>query len=275
MSERGLPQPSGRDAGSADDRGSSLSSGASARLVGERGMSQSPGGGAGPRSERDAPDSRLLVATRNAGKLRELEPMLRAAGFEPVGLHEAGILEDAAEDGLEVAETFAGNALLKARWFHERSGLPTLADDSGLAVRALGGEPGVRSKRFSGRADLRGRELDAANNDMLLERLGGEQDRRAAFVCAAAVVWGGVELVGEGRVEGVIVEARDGGHGFGYDPHFQSDELGVTFAEAERTEKERVSHRGRAVRALLAQMREAGWRVGGGSQGQVIGGGEG
>src|SRR5690606_8030715 len=138
---------------------------------------------------------RILVATRNAGKLRELEPMLRAAGFDPVDPDAAGIPEDAAEDSIEAEETFAGNARAKARWFHERSGLPTLADDSGLTVRALGGAPGVRSKRFSGRSDLRGRELDAANNAELLARLAREADRSAAFVCAAAFVADGLELV--------------------------------------------------------------------------------
>ena len=143
--------------------------------------------------------------------------------------------------------------------FHARSGLPALADDSGLSVRALGGAPGVSSKRFSGRTDLRGRELDAANNAALLAQLGDRSDNSAAFVCAAAFVDSGVELVAEGRVEGRIVEASGGEHGFGYDPHFLSDELGVTFAEADREAKERVSHRGRAVRALLAKLEASGW----------------
>jgi XTP/dITP diphosphohydrolase len=202
---------------------------------------------------------RLLVATRNAGKLHELEPMLRAAGFDPIDPDAAGIPPDDAEEMLEVEDTFSGNALAKARWFHARSGLPALADDSGLSVRALGGAPGVRSKRFSGRTDLRGRELDAANNAALLEQLGDRSDTSAAFVCAAAFVDAGVELVAEGRVEGRIVEARGGEYGFGYDPHFLSDELGVTFAEADREAKERVSHRGRAVRALLAKVEASGW----------------
>lgn len=202
---------------------------------------------------------RLLVATRNAGKLHELEPMLRAAGFDPIGPDAAGMLPDDAEEAIEVEETFPGNALAKARWFHARSGLPTLADDSGLSVPALGGAPGVRSKRFSGRTDLRGRELDAANNATLLMQLGERSDTAAAFVCAAAFVDAGVELVAEGRVEGRIVQARGGAHGFGYDPHFLSDELGMTFAEADREAKERVSHRGRAVRALLAKLEASGW----------------
>ena len=210
-------------------------------------------------SGRTAEEHTLLVATRNAGKLRELQPMLRAAGFAPVSLLEAGLPEDESEESIEVADTFAGNALAKARWFHQRSGLATVADDSGLVVRALSGAPGVRSRRFSGRADLAGRALDAANNAALLSALEGVEDRTAAFVCAAAFVDASGELVAEGRVEGRIIETeRSGEHGFGYDPHFLSDELGVTFAEAAPGLKERVSHRGRAVRRLLAQMAESG-----------------
>src|SRR5690606_348453 len=125
-----------------------------------------------------------------------------------------------------------------------RSGLATLADDSGLVVNALGGAPGVRSRRFSGRLELEGAELDVANSALLLERLEGVADRSAAFVCAAAYVSGdgGLELVSEGRVEGRIVSADEGGgsEGFGYDPWFWSNELGVTFGDASREAKERV-----------------------------------
>ena len=195
----------------------------------------------------------VLVATRNPGKLRELRPMLAEAGWEAVDLATAGIPEDpAAEEAIEAHESFEENALAKARYFHALAGgLPVLADDSGLAVAALGGAPGVRSKRWSGRADLAGAALDAANNERLLAALGGVTDRRAAFVCAAAWVDAAGELVRVGRVEGRIVELGGGSEGFGYDPHFHSDELGRTFGVSSREEKARISHRARAVRALL------------------------
>ena len=198
---------------------------------------------------------RVLVATRNPGKLHELAPLLAEAGFEPVDLAAAGIPESAAEDAVEAFETFEENALAKARHFARLApGVPVLADDSGLAVAALGGAPGVRSKRWSGRAELRGRELDAANNARLLAELAGVADRSAAYVCAAAWVDGSRELVRRGEVRGRIVTDGRGGEGFGYDPHFWSSELGRTFGESTREEKARVSHRARAVRAVLAEV---------------------
>ena len=198
---------------------------------------------------------RLLVATRSAGKLRELVPLLAATGWEGITLDEAGIPETPEEDGLEVHETFEANALAKARWFQARAGLPTVADDSGLAVAALGGAPGVRSKRWSGRPELSGEALDAANNALLLERLAGVEDRRASYLCAAAFVDGVREVVRLGECAGRILRASaPGANGFGYDPLFVSDELGASFAAVSREEKARVSHRGRAFRALLASL---------------------
>lgn len=195
---------------------------------------------------------RLLLATRSAGKLRELRPMLEAAGFAPVDLGQAGIAESAIEDELERFSTFEENALAKARHFHGVSGLPTVADDSGLAVDALDGRPGVWSKRFSGRADLTGQALDDANSARLLEELGGAVNRRARYVCVAAYVDGETELVRRGETGGRILRvASAGSEGFGYDPWFFSEELGRSFADATREEKEAVSHRGRAFRALL------------------------
>jgi XTP/dITP diphosphohydrolase len=195
----------------------------------------------------------ILLATRSSGKLSELQPMFAEAGIATVDLGAAGVAESAEEDGLEVFDTFEENALAKARYFARRSGLATAADDSGLEVFALDGRPGVRSKRFSGRSDLHGRELDAANNAKLQLELAGHSDRRARFVCAAALVTpDGQELVRRGETSGVILSAPRGDAGFGYDPFFQSVELGGrTFAEASVAEKERVSHRGRAFRALL------------------------
>jgi XTP/dITP diphosphohydrolase len=198
-----------------------------------------------------------VLATRNAGKLRELRPLFADAGIEVIDLLEAGISESPEEDALECFDTFEANALAKARWFAERvSGRPVVADDSGLEVAALRGAPGVRSKRWSGRSDLSGAALDAANNALLVERLRGVRDRHARFVCAAAWCDGARELVARGEVTGLIVEPDEvrGAHGFGYDPLFRSDELGMTLAEATVPQKQAVSHRGRAFTALLAQL---------------------
>lgn len=209
---------------------------------------------------------RLLVATRSAGKLRELAPLLRSAGFTPVNLETAGIPEAPCEDAIEGHDTFEANALAKARHFFAISGLPTLADDSGLCVDALGGAPGVRSKRWSGAAALRGAAaltgaaLDAANNARLLAALGAPGSsgagcvRTARYVCAAAYVDEEGELVRRGETAGRIEGAPRGSGGFGYDPLFWSDDLGKTFGEATREEKEGVSHRGRAVRGVLAAL---------------------
>jgi len=192
----------------------------------------------------------LLLATRSAGKLRELRALFAGASVEVVDLATAGIPESIAEDTLEAFETFEENALAKARYFHGLSGLPTVADDSGLAVAALGGAPGVRSKRFAG-ATGAARDVDGANNRRLQDALDGVADRTAAFVCAAAYVDATTELVERGEVPGRVTAAASGTEGFGYDPYFWSDELGMTFAEASIAQKETVSHRGRAFRRLL------------------------
>lgn len=197
----------------------------------------------------------LLLATRSPGKLRELRPLFAEAGFEVVDLAEAGIPERADEDAVERFSTFEENALAKARYFHARSGQATVADDSGLEVVALGGAPGVLSRRWSGRTDLTGQALDDANNARLLETLAEERDRRARYVCAAAYVDGEREIVVRGATEGVILREARGSSGFGYDPHFFSTELARTFGEATREAKEAVSHRGRAMRRLIAQLR--------------------
>jgi XTP/dITP diphosphohydrolase len=197
-------------------------------------------------------DAVLLLATRSTGKLRELLPLCAARGISALGLEAAGVVESRVEDDLEMLDTFEGNALAKARHFHGQTGLPTAADDSGLVVPALGGLPGVKSKRWSGRPDLSGRALDDENNRLLLERLEGIEDRRAYYVCAAAYVDSTGEVVCRGEVHGRIVDIPRGVEGFGYDPFFESDELnGRTFGEASREEKETVSHRARAFGALL------------------------
>ncbi len=197
--------------------------------------------------------TRLLAATRSADKLREIRQILAPyAALQVVDLHAAGIPESPDEDDVEAFDSFEENALAKARYFAARTPLPVLADDSGLCVDALGGAPGVRSKRFSGRTDLRGAELDRANNSLLLDRLRGvpDDDRTGRYVCAAALVLpGGAERVTIGTCEGVILTEPRGSGGFGYDPLFFLPEAGSTFGELSPGDKDRLSHRGGAVRA--------------------------
>ncbi|MEP6999663.1 MAG: RdgB/HAM1 family non-canonical purine NTP pyrophosphatase [bacterium] len=201
-----------------------------------------------------------ILASRNAGKLRELRALFATHGIGAIDLREAGVEEDvSAEEAIEAFETFEENALAKARYFASRlPGRVVIADDSGLAVDALDGAPGVRSKRWSGRSELEGEALDASNNALLLSMLTAVRDRSARFVCAAAWCDGTDELVMRGEVVGRIVAAPQGEHGFGYDPHVFVDDLGRTMAEATVAEKERVSHRGRAFASLLAALRERG-----------------
>ena len=200
-----------------------------------------------------------MLATRSAGKLRELRPIFEGYGARVIDLAEAGIAETADEAAIEGYGAFEENALAKARYFFSRcGGLDVVADDSGLVVDALGGEPGVRSKRWSDRTDLEGAALDRANNEKLIRRLQGAANRRARFVCAAA--WRGTlgELVSRGAVTGRIAEHASGTHGFGYDPFFFADELGMTLADATTEAKRAVSHRGRAFDALAAGLRVRG-----------------
>lgn len=196
-----------------------------------------------------------MLATRSAGKLRELEPMLRAAGYVPRLLGDVGVAPSPAEDGIEVFDTFVANAQAKAAYFWARGGgRAVLAEDSGIVVPSLGGAPGVWSKRFSGRTDLAGEALDAANNAELLRRLAGVSDRRAYYESWA--VWqddAGV-VTEMGRCSGRILEHAVGDGGFGYDPIVWSDDLGCGFGEASPEAKAAVSHRGRAMRALLARL---------------------
>lgn len=205
----------------------------------------------------------ILIATRSEGKRRELLPLLAPLGSRLLTLDEAGVAPDPAEDAIEAHATFEENALAKARWFHERTGLPCIADDSGLAVDALGGAPGVRSKRWSGRDDLDGAALDAANNAMLLASLaaaggGRPRGRGARYVCAGAYADGRREVVRRGETLGFILDEPRGAGGFGYDPYFWSPELGATFGEATMEAKAQVSHRGRAMRALCNALRSTG-----------------
>jgi XTP/dITP diphosphohydrolase len=201
---------------------------------------------------------RLALATRNPHKVAELAALLSSGRVRPLTLTEAGLPDpDPAEEDLEPHESFAENALAKARYFAARTGLPVLADDSGLAVDALAGQPGVRSKRFSGRHDLAGDELDRANLNALLERLRGvaPPDRRGFYVCAAALaVPGAGSAVALGTLEGAIGTDPAGTGGFGYDPVFLLPGRGRTVAELSAVEKNRISHRARAFRALVPQL---------------------
>jgi XTP/dITP diphosphohydrolase len=199
-----------------------------------------------------------VLASRNAGKLRELRALFATHRISVIDLNDVGIAEDHdAEEAIEAFDTFEENALAKARHFSRLlPGRVVVADDSGLSVDALGGAPGVRSKRWSGAIGFSGRALDASNNAKLMAQLVGVEDRRARFVCAAAWTDGAREQVVRGEVVGHIGEQPQGDHGFGYDPYFFVDELGMTMAEATVPEKEVVSHRGRAFVALLGAVRE-------------------
>lgn len=205
----------------------------------------------------------LLVATRSAGKMKEIRRILGTVeGLSVVDLSEAGIGPDPAEDDLEPYPTFEENALSKARYFAERSGLPTVADDSGIEVDALDGAPGVRTKRFAedGGVDVRaltGVALDQANNRHLVSRLEGvpEEDRTARYVCVAALLRPGSDpIVVRGEAPGRIVDEARGEGGFGYDPHVFADDLGCTFAEMTPGQKDARSHRGAAFRALVVHL---------------------
>jgi XTP/dITP diphosphohydrolase len=195
----------------------------------------------------EATSGRLLLATRNPGKLVELRRML--SGFDVVGLADVPDFPEAPETGA----TFAENALAKARDAAAATGLPSVADDSGLAVDALNGMPGVLSARWSGRHGD-----DRANLELLLAQVGDVPDERrgAAFVCAAAlVVPGGPETVVHGAWTGRLTRAPRGTNGFGYDPIFVPDGETRTSAELSADEKDAASHRARALQALLPHLR--------------------
>jgi XTP/dITP diphosphohydrolase len=201
---------------------------------------------------------KLLAATRSAGKQGEIRRILSGAGMEVVFPDEVGLWESTAEDRLELGESFEANARQKAEYFARLSLLPTFADDSGLEVFALGEAPGVRSKRWagvSGSSDL----VDAANNAELVRRLAGapESRRLARYRCVLVFLRtpSAVPTICQGDCTGRILNAPRGTGGFGYDPYFFSDELGKTFGEASAEEKDLVSHRGRALRALAQSLR--------------------
>ena len=196
--------------------------------------------------------TQVLLATRNVKKLAELRRILdQLLDVDVVGLDDVPYYDELPETGA----TFAENALLKAREGAVHSGLLTVADDSGLAVDGLNGMPGVLSARWAGKG-----KDDNANLQLVLEQLADTPDERlgATFVCAAALVTpAGAENVVEGRMSGRLVREPRGTNGFGYDPIFVADGFDVTNAELPPAEKDLISHRGKALRALLPYIAEA------------------
>jgi XTP/dITP diphosphohydrolase len=202
---------------------------------------------------------RLLVATRSRHKMREIRRILAdVPGLEVLSPDDVGLEPLPEEDHLEPFLTFEENARSKARYFQKRSGLPTVADDSGIAVDVLGGAPGVHSKRFApvpfGAPDD---ERDQANNRHLLELLDGKPagQRTARYVCVVVLDDGGEPITLRGESPGVVATSPAGSGGFGYDPLFVDAELGRTFAEISAEEKNARSHRGIAFRKLAELLR--------------------
>lgn len=200
---------------------------------------------------------KLLVATRSPGKQREAGRLLAGSGLDVVFPDDAGVHFTQPEEQLELHDSFAANARAKAEYFAKQTGLPTVADDSGLEVFALGGEPGVRSRRWA-LAQGPEAEVSAANNAYLLRRLSGapEARRRARYRCVLALYRkpSGIPQYFEGICGGRILEAPSGSAGFGYDPLFWSDELEKAFGAATDQEKDSVSHRARAFAQLRAAL---------------------
>ncbi|MGF6548068.1 RdgB/HAM1 family non-canonical purine NTP pyrophosphatase [Paraburkholderia youngii] len=198
------------------------------------------------------PLKKVVLASNNAGKLREFAALLGAAGIELIPQGALNVPE--AE---EPHPTFVENALAKARHAAKLTGLPALADDSGLCVRALRGAPGVYSARFAQLAG--GEKSDAANNARLVEELRSVSDRRGYYYCVLALVRHADDpepLIAEGRWHGEILDAPRGEHGFGYDPYFYLPSLNASAAELEPAVKNASSHRAIALRQLLARLSE-------------------
>ncbi|WP_454007757.1 RdgB/HAM1 family non-canonical purine NTP pyrophosphatase [Alcaligenes sp. Marseille-Q7550] len=193
----------------------------------------------------------VVLASNNAGKLKEFSAILSAAGITMVPQGQLGVPEADEPFG-----TFVENALAKARHASRLTGLPALADDSGLCVDALGGAPGVYSARFAA-MEQGGEKSDAANNELLVRRLQGRADRRACYVALLVYVRHADDprpIIVEGVWEGEIVDQPQGEHGFGYDPHFYIPQFLQTVAQLSPEIKNRHSHRGQALQSLLARL---------------------
>jgi len=188
----------------------------------------------------------VVLATRNRGKVKEFQGLLQGVVGKVISLDDLQSPPDVIEDG----ETFHENALKKAREIAEYSGMPALADDSGLVVEALGSRPGVRSARFSGEG-----ATDKNNIEKLLTELGDEKNRSAKFVCVLALVFpDGKEIVASGECPGVILDRPRGEGGFGYDPAFYLPDRGKTMAEVDPEIKNRISHRANALKRLISEL---------------------
>jgi len=193
--------------------------------------------------------TRLVLASNNEGKLREFRELLAPLAIEVIAQAELGIAE-----ADEPHATFIENALAKARHASAHARLPALADDSGLCVRALGGAPGVQSARYAGEP-----KSDARNNAKLIAALQGVDDRRAHYACILALVRHADDpepIVADGAWHGTIVDVPRGSGGFGYDVHFEDAATGMTGAELPLAQKNELSHRGKAMRALMARLKD-------------------
>jgi XTP/dITP diphosphohydrolase len=198
--------------------------------------------------------SRLVAASSNPGKIREFREMLGPLGFDVAPQAELGVA-----DAEEPHATFVENALAKARHACRSSGMWAFADDSGICVAALRGEPGVRSARYAVGADLAADRdsQDARNNRKLIAALSGAADRRAHYYCVMVLVRRPDDpepLIAEGRWHGEVIDEARGSNGFGYDPYFFVPALGKTAAELDSAEKNAVSHRGIALRQLVSKL---------------------
>ena len=188
---------------------------------------------------------KIVLATGNKGKVKEMADVLADFGFEVIAQTDLGI-ESPEETGL----TFVENAILKARYAAEKSGLPAIADDSGLVVDALNGAPGLYSARYAG-----SHGDDEANNQKLIRELQGKTNRTAHYVCALALVYpDGSSLTSEASCDGEIQDTPIGTNGFGYDPYFYVPQFGKTMAELDIDTKESISHRGKALQQLVAKV---------------------
>ena len=194
----------------------------------------------------------LIMATNNEHKLKEVRQILDYKDILIKGLEEVGCYDDIPE----TADTLEGNALLKARYMYSHYGVDSFADDTGLEVEALDGQPGVFTARF-GQMNGYGNSHDAdANMQCLLDKLKGKENRKARFRTVIALVCEGKEYIFEGIVEGEILTEKSGQEGFGYDPIFSPEGKGISFAEMSAEEKNQISHRGRAVEKLIAWLKK-------------------
>ncbi|MCD8505194.1 MAG: RdgB/HAM1 family non-canonical purine NTP pyrophosphatase [Burkholderiaceae bacterium] len=198
--------------------------------------------------------SSLVVASGNPGKLREFDRLLKPLGVQVSSQSEFGV-----EPADEPYDTFVENALAKARHASAKTGLPALADDSGICVPVLGGAPGVRSARYAD--PVQGVEQDLLNNNKLIQALAGMDDRRAFYVAVLVLVMRAddpLPVIAQGLWAGEVSDKPRGSNGFGYDPHFWLPELGATAAQLDPVQKNQVSHRGQAMQSLIDQVAKRG-----------------